>query len=126
MDGIYWAFIIHHIKIYKMSKQSHLDTMFQSFGECFKPSTTIMELAAIWLDKPLRNYGEGLRIRRLTKGDIVCVDMNVLMDYMLQDFHPLLPKYRITKCTGNIDSSILKMELENIETNEHITINIKP
>ncbi len=84
-----------------------------------------MELAAIWLDKPLRNYGEGLHIRRIKKGDIVCVDMNILEDYILSDFSPTLPTYTVMKCMGTIDSTILKMELQNTSTFEHITIKIQ-
>lgn len=107
-----------------MQQPNTLGTMFDILAEAMKPHTKLIELAAIWLNKPLKGYGEGLNIRRLAKDDIVCVDMDILENCFLQDFHENLPKYKVIKCIGTIDSSILKMELENLTTQEPITINI--
>jgi len=38
--------------------------------------------------------------------------------------HDEVETHKIIKCMGTIDSSKLEMELENIETKEHITIKL--
>ncbi len=107
-----------------MSKQTHLDAMFTSLGECFKPSTTVMELAAVWIDGGIItfNVNDAPTVKkksRITKGDTVCVLDGVLYNYGTFD-----TVWEIVKCSGNIDSSVLKLQLKEPYTQELITITL--
>lgn len=96
-----------------MQQQNTVSDMYSLLGSVMKPYTELMELAAIWSDG-----------NRFTKGDriVVISDTPSGKTYLHKDL--LSPTHVILKCMGTIDSSMLKIDLENLETNEYITITL--
>jgi len=77
-----------------------------------------MELAAIWLEKPLQM--EDRRGSRIAPGDLVKVQDNRLIDLPIGE----KATHKVIGCTGTITSSSLSFTLIDIVTNEPLIIKI--
>lgn len=90
-----------------MQQQNTVSDMYSLLGSFMKPYTELMELSAIWI-----------RGNRIATGDEVYYDGDEVL------IIGKLTSHRVVKCMGNINSSRLEMELENLDTQEHITIKL--
>jgi hypothetical protein len=78
-----------------------------------------MELAAIWMEKPIVTSNE--RTVRLTNGHEVRVENGKIVDCS-----PDKPAtHKILGCYGTVSSSSLGMVLMDLKTNEPLTLKIK-
>jgi hypothetical protein len=82
-----------------------------------------MKLAAVWIDGGIRVYNKHstpqIRLtHRIAKGDILSVNDDYLSDYLSGE------EWEVLECIGTIDSKILKVFLQNKETDEIKTISI--
>lgn len=85
--------------------------LFELLSNTLKPSTTLMELAAIWVE------GQG----RFAKGD------KVYLDTSLESFtkDTLVYTHEVEKCMGTIGDSVLEITFKDLSDGELITIKIK-
>lgn len=93
-----------------MNKQTKLDDMFQVLSDIMKPFTEMLELSAIWYNG-----------KRYAKGDEVNYD-STDTELIVKD--PNNNTHKILKCMGTIGDTKHEMLLENISTNEQITITL--
>ena len=108
------------------TKQTHLDTMFQSLAEAMKPVTDMFILGAIWIENKIMVkdgwFGEYELTRRITPGSIVGVKDGNLTDYNPNDIYS--NSYEVKECRGTLNNTRFEMDLENIETKEPLTITL--
>lgn len=86
-------------------------------------STEQMELAAIWLEKPLQMASK--RSIRIAKGDEVHVMYPELAMAWLADVTDRNPAtHVITLCRGTIYSTLLEVDVKDLKTGEILTIKL--
>jgi hypothetical protein len=86
-------------------------------------STEQMELAAIWLEKPLQMASK--RSIRIAPGDEVRVRRDYLAGPCLVDCTEILqPTHVITFCRGTIYSTLLEVDVKDLKTGEILTIKL--
>lgn len=94
-------------------QHAHGDIMSQLVN-CFKPSTTIMPLAAIWLERSVmarKMDGTPVRTVRLQEGMFIRVVNQRIIDCGE-------PTHQILGCRGTVSSSVLIFDLRNVETDQ--------
>jgi hypothetical protein len=94
------------------------DPVFEAIANLSRLATDLMPLNAIWLEKPLQM--EGKRSIRITKGDLVRVKWNELIDCT----KATLPTHEIIECRGNLYNTMFEVDLRDLKTNEPLTIKL--
>ena len=74
-----------------------------------------MELAAIWLNKPLRVPGHG-EIRRLASGHFV----RIINDQLIDD---VVPSHMVLQCRGGVSSNF-RIIVQELNTGEITTVKL--
>lgn len=96
-----------------------MENVFESFIDLAKSFNKVYPLAAIWLNKPVKTTTD--KTCRITKGHEIRV-----YERWIEDVTDTLPAtHKVIECMGTIGDSILRLELENIETKQLSTLNIK-
>ena len=96
-----------------------MESLFNTFADLVSPFNKIMPIEAVWLNDPvITDSGKKWRIKA---GDKV----RVRLDRITNISHNLPATHRIVRCKGNLVSSVLQVELENLETKELSTLNLK-
>lgn len=104
--------------------QMTIDLMYNSLEKCFKPDNQIMPLNAIWLDKAIRVFNEHSTpqvrlVHRIAKGDILGLnDDGGICDYLSGE------DWQILAVMGTVDSSVLQLQLKNVNSDEIKTVNL--
>lgn len=71
-----------------------------------------MELAAIWMEKPIL-FADGTKKSRLSEGMEICVWEDKIVNWQVS--YPYT--HKIIGCFGTIDSSMLYMTIMDLQTN---------
>lgn len=96
-----------------------MESIFNSFVDLAKSFNKVYPLAAIWLNKPVQTSNE--KTVRITKNH----EIRILEGYIEDVTKDNPATHRVTECIGTIGDSILMLELENLETKQLSTLNIK-
>lgn len=97
------------------------ESILQAIEGVSQLSTEQMELAAIWLDKPLQM--EGKRSIKIAPGDRARVFAGQLINCHESD-PDLQATHIVTHCRGTIYSTLLEVEVRDMKTNEVLTIKL--
>ena len=79
----------------------------------------IMPLAAIWLNAPVQTSTE--RTARIKEGDLIRVEKEWIVDVTPDK----KPTHKVILCKGNIASTSLDMDIQDLKTNEISTLKLK-
>lgn len=96
-----------------------MESIFNSFVDLAKSFNKVYPLAAIWLNNPVKTATE--RTARITKDHLIRVRERWIED--VTNDNPAT--HRVIECRGTIGDSVLFFELENLETKELSTLNVK-
>lgn len=88
--------------------------MFEGLGELYSQEH---ELAAIWLEKPLKTATE--RTVRITEGHLVAIKDGQLVDCTGE------PTHKVIGCQGTVTSSRLSFTLLDLKTNQPLIYQVK-
>lgn len=94
-------------------------TNLNALFNCLKPDNSSMQLAAIWLEKPIV-IGSGKRTARITNGDELTIWNGGIIDSLEGTV-----THRVIGCYGTINGSSLEFELKSIKTGEISILKIK-
>lgn len=94
-------------------------SIFDNFVDLAKSFHKVYPIAAIWFNKPIQTATE--RTVRITKGHELRIEAGNVVN--VTDTLPAT--HKVIECMGTIGDSILRLELESLETNESLTINVK-
>lgn len=84
-------------------------------GELYKKE---MELAAIWLERPVHTATE--RKSRIASGDLLKVESGRIVDCLDKK-----PTHKVIACYGTVTSSSLTFALVNLSTNQPTELKLK-
>lgn len=96
-----------------------MESVFNSFVDLAKSFNKVYPLAAIWLEKPVSTATEFTA--RLRKGHLIRIENGLIVN--VTDTLP--HTHEIIECRGTIGDTLLMFELENLETKELSTLNVK-
>lgn len=97
-------------------------SIFFDFKKIFQPDNREMELAAIWLEKPIiYNHKSKHWTCRMEAGDQIRVEDGKIVRGTLEDE----ATHQVMACYGTISSSTLSVQLWNLETDQPEMLKIK-
>ena len=94
-------------------------TILNSFVDLNKSFNSVMPLAAIWLESPIKTQ-TGKQIR-ITDGDLI----RVVKDKIVDVTQEAKATHKVLNCKGNISNTVLFFELQHLHTNDLLTLKIK-
>jgi hypothetical protein len=97
------------------------ESIFDVLGKALAPSTKVMPLAAIWLDKSI--MAETTTIKPTRR---ICQDMRIRVEgtEIVDITESNKATHQITECRGTLNSSELEISVIDLKTQELSTIKI--
>lgn len=96
-----------------------MESIFNSFVDLAKSFNTLYKMNAIWLNMPVMT--SKIKTSRIIPGDKIRVECGLIVD--VTDTLPAT--HKVVECKGTIGDTLLMFELENLETKELSTLNVK-
>ena len=98
------------------------NNIFETLGKALAPSTKVMPLAAIWLDKSI--MAETTTVKPTRR---ICQDMRIRVEgtEIVDITESNKATHQITECRGTLNSSELEISVIDLKTQEITTINMK-
>ena len=98
------------------------ESIFEVLGKALAPSTKVMPLAAIWLDKSIMTETTTVKPTRR-----ICQDMRIRVEgtEIVDITESNKATHQITECRGTVSNSVLEISVIDLKTQEITTINMK-
>ena len=97
-------------------------SIFETLGKALSPSTKVMPLAAIWLEKSIMAETTTVKpTRRICQDMRIRVEGNEIVDVTESN----KATHQITECRGTVSNSVLEISVIDLATQEITTIDMK-